>query len=129
MWNCGMIIGAALVFVSLALRPGTARADGCTQCLGEPCNGAVCFNGAVDPSKCRAIGCGLMSAGYMVPCDQASGNPCTVIDPTPIPTSTPIATPTPSLNEKPAPVLSSPALGLLLLALVVISIWGIRRKV
>ena len=124
---CGMIIGVALVFVCLALRPATARAAGCTQCTGPPCNGAVCFNGDFDASKCPAIGCGLMANGYLVSCDQASGNPCTVIDPTPIPTSTP--SPTPSLNKEPAPVLSSPALALLLLALVAISIWGIRREV
>ena len=121
------IFFVALVLACLAspVRPAAAQ-PGCTQCDGDPCNGAVCFNGPYDASKCAAFGCGILSRGYMVPCDQASGNPCTLIDPTPASTPTAIPTPTEGATEKPAPVASFPVLALLVFVLVACSVWRMR---
>ena len=121
MRKSGIIILIALALVVACLEP-TAAQQGCTKCDGPPCNGAVCFNGPFDRSKCEAIGCGMDASGYAVFCDQANGNPCQVIDPSPTPT------PIPSLTEKPVPVASSPALAVLLLVFVALSVRTIRRK-
>ena len=116
MLKSGVIAAVAMVFAFVAL-PAYAGGPGpgCCVCfdVGGPCPAAapVCFTG-IEVSctdKCNALGCSGSDA-QSPPCDEIAA--CQVIDPTP---------------ASPAPLLSLPALALLLLSIIGISAWRLRR--
>jgi hypothetical protein len=116
MLKSGLIAAVAILFASIALpayagQPG----PGCCVCFdfGDPCPAAapVCFTGinVSCTDKCNALGCSGSDA-QSPPCDEIPA--CQVIDPTP---------------ALPAPLLSFPALALLLFAITGVSAWRLRR--
>ena len=118
MLKSGLIAVVAAVLVFLTLPAYAGETSGCCLCgTGDftpcPSGNAICFTGTDNcEAKCEARGCDASFSNASVPCGEAEFEDCGVIDP--------------SLLQA-APLLSFPALALLLLTLGAITFQRMRR--